>query len=149
MTETKLYDADFYRGEIARIKLLLTQSITEQERERLQNNLRVAQAYLAQHERAAAPAKEEVKAITFDACYTVIRGASPGKRIGVVKYNEKGYYLTDFDETISNIEQVEAKVQWLNERLEIPADVVESMQFASCFGWDAPVAERAHAYFKK
>ncbi len=52
MTETKLYDADFYRGEIARIKLLLSQSINEQERERLQGNMRVAERYLADATRA-------------------------------------------------------------------------------------------------
>jgi hypothetical protein len=143
MTETKLYDADFYRGEIARIKLLLTQSITEQERERLQNNLRVAGRYLAEATQATS------KPTKFDMVYVVIPEAEPGKRIGMVQYNESGYYSTDIDEQVSTLTQVYEKAAWLNGRLQVPAEVVESMFAASIFGWQTPFAERAHAYFKQ
>jgi hypothetical protein len=143
MTETKLYDADFYRGEITRIKLLLTQSITEQERERLQNNLRVAGRYLAEATQATS------KPTKFDMVYVVIPEAEPGKRIGMVQYNESGYYWTEIDEQASTLAQVEEKVKRMNDRLQVPADVVESMFAASIFGWHTPAAEPAHAYFKQ
>ena len=85
----------------------------------------------------------------FDSCYTVILGAEPGKRIGLVKYGESGYYLTDFDSTTASIEDVQTAVRQLNEKLGTPADVCESMAEASCFGWNTPCANKAHHYFGK
>jgi hypothetical protein len=84
-----------------------------------------------------------------DAVYIVLLGNRVGERIGIVKYNEKGYYLTNIDETISTPAQVKEKVEWLNGRLEMPADVIDSMKYASMFGWDKPVADAAHAYFRE
>lgn len=84
-----------------------------------------------------------------DAAYTVIHGARPGKRIGVVKYRESGYYLTDFDNPTDTLEQVREFVRNMNERLGLPADVADSMSYASCFGWDVPIANKAHEYFKQ
>lgn len=84
----------------------------------------------------------------FDLAYTVVRGNKPGARIGIVKYNESGYYATDLDRPTMTEEEVKETVAYLNERLDIPADVVQAMEYASCFGWSAPIAEPAHRYFR-
>jgi hypothetical protein len=85
----------------------------------------------------------------FEGAYTTVEGNKPGERIGLVKYNETGYYACPgWDDPSMSIQEVRDHVAFLNGRLEIPADVAESMSFASCFGWDKPIAERAHEYFK-
>lgn len=84
----------------------------------------------------------------FDAAYTVILGNRPGERIGLVKYNETGYYpCPGWDAPSMTLEEVKEHVAGLNERLGIPANVAESMTYASLFGWHAPCAAPAHAYF--
>jgi hypothetical protein len=45
------YNADFYRGEISRITLWLSQPITTQERNHLQRELKSAQDHLAEFEK--------------------------------------------------------------------------------------------------
>ncbi len=79
----------------------------------------------------------------------MIRGAQPGKRIGLVKYNESGYYATDFDWHEAPLEDVEVTVEGLNERLGIPAEIVLSMVIGSMAGWNVPGAQKAHEYFRQ
>jgi hypothetical protein len=81
-------------------------------------------------------------------CYTVILGNKPGERIGIVKYGETGYYLTDFDNPSMTLEDCKTFVADRNKRLRLPEDVAESMQYASVFGWDAPIADRAKHYMR-
>jgi hypothetical protein len=84
----------------------------------------------------------------FQAAYVVIPGNKRGQRIGIVKYRESGYYQTDYDSAESlTLDDLERIVDDLNARLGIPADVSESMKYASIFGWQAPIADRAHHYF--
>jgi len=45
-----VYNADFYRGEIERITIWLSQPITSQERNHLQRELKSAQEHLAEFE---------------------------------------------------------------------------------------------------
>lgn len=85
----------------------------------------------------------------FDKAYTFVKGNKPGERIGIVAYNETGYYATNIDDVNQTEEQVEEAVAYLNKRLDIPEDVAESMRYASLFGWDAPIADRAHWFFKQ
>jgi hypothetical protein len=81
-------------------------------------------------------------------CYTTILGNKPGERIGAVKFEETGYYACPgYDYAPDDIETVKARVKELNDKMGIPEDVVESMQYASLFGWHAPIAARAKQYF--
>ena len=69
-------------------------------------------------------------------CYVVVPGAAPGKRIGIVKRGEKGYYLTDFDTTMAPEERVEEAVKMMNERLKVSAAQSQAMLIGSMFGWN-------------
>lgn len=80
--------------------------------------------------------------------YTVLLGNKPGERIGLVKYNERGYYPCDgYDYAGDSLDEVKKRVAELNARMEIPEDVSVSMTYASMFGWHAPCAAKAHAYY--
>ncbi len=83
-----------------------------------------------------------------DSVYIVVPGAKQGGRIGLVKYNEKGYYQTDFDNAPVALEIVESVVKNFNVKLGIPEEVVEAMHAGSMFGWHVPAAQAAHAYFE-
>jgi hypothetical protein len=100
------------------------------------------------HERIKPILEQLPKPQRFDLCYTLVRGNKPGERIGIVRYNERGYYLTDMDNASQTVEQATEIVDYLNGRLSLSADVIESMQYASVFGWDAPIAHAAHRYFE-
>lgn len=76
-------------------------------------------------------------------CYVVVPGAEPGKRIGIVKRGETGYYLTDYDmPTVSNL-AVKEFVAEQNAKLGVEPAEAEAMLYGSCFGWDAPIANAA------
>ena len=80
-------------------------------------------------------------------CYVVVPGAAPGKRIGIVKRGEKGYYLSDYDRPygfgIGYLSQakIEDWVREMNERLDVDPAQAESMLMGSMFGWDCPGAQ--------
>lgn len=82
-------------------------------------------------------------------CYVVVRGNAPGKRIGLVKYNDgAGYYPTDYDTVHSHtIEDVKNVVRSMNELLGVSEEVQEAMEFGSMFGWHLPLAQCAHEHF--
>ena len=82
-----------------------------------------------------------------DFVYTQVLGNAPGQRIGIVKVGETGYYATNLDNPTMSKEDVTQTVDYLNNRLGIPSDVAESAAFASCFGWDKPVAVCALRFF--
>jgi hypothetical protein len=80
--------------------------------------------------------------------YTVVTGAKPGKRIGIVKVGETGYYLADgYDYPPNTIAEVEKFVQELNAKLGVPRDVAESASYGSMFGWECPAAKLALNFF--
>lgn len=75
-------------------------------------------------------------------CYVFIPGNEQGKRIGIVKWYETGYYVTNYDHH-TNEANAREHVKLLNEKLGIPADVAESALYGSMFGWNAPCAKFA------
>ena len=77
--------------------------------------------------------------------YVFITAREKGKRIGLVKFGEDGYYQTDYDNVDSAAECREL-VEALNARLGVPADVAASLFAGSMFGWSCPAAERARIY---
>lgn len=87
----------------------------------------------------------------FNLAYITLLGNKPGTRIGLVKYNEAGgYYPCEgYDYAGDSLDEVKARVAELNKRLEIPEEVADSMTYASLFGWNAPCAAPAHAYFAR
>ncbi len=79
-------------------------------------------------------------------CYVVIPGAAQGKRIGIVRLNESGYYLTDYD-YYDTEEQCKEHVELLNKSLGVSPKVAQSMLEGSMFGWDCPCAQPAIDHF--
>lgn len=78
--------------------------------------------------------------------YVFVRGNAKGERIGLVKFGESGYYVTDEAKYCDSDADVLVVVAALNERLEVPADVAESLFAGSMFGWGVPAAARARLY---
>lgn len=78
-----------------------------------------------------------------------ILGAAPGKRIGMVKFYESGYYPTFLDREEWTPEQVKERVKRWNDTHGIPEDVAESAMDGSMFGWHVPAAEKAIEFFKQ
>ena len=76
-------------------------------------------------------------------CYVMIGAAQPGERIGIIKRNERGYYLTDFDNKTASDTIVQEAVRRMNERLGVKPSQVIAMQAGSMFGWDVPGANPA------
>jgi hypothetical protein len=74
--------------------------------------------------------------------YIFVSGNEPGKRIGIVKWFETGYYATDFDHHQSE-EAAREHVRILNYRLGIPEDVAKAALYGSMFGWHVPAAQPA------
>jgi hypothetical protein len=68
-------------------------------------------------------------------CYVVVPGAEPGRRMGLVKRGESGYYHCDYDQEHYSDEQVDEYVKLLNERLEVTPLLAECMLNGSMFGW--------------
>lgn len=86
--------------------------------------------------------------MTITACWTIVPGAMPGKRIGIVKLNESGYYLTDYDRPSMTLEDAQATVDYMNQKLGIPKEIVDSAQDGSMFGWHVPAAQPAVQFFR-
>lgn len=79
-------------------------------------------------------------------CY-VVTAAHPGRRIGMVRLNESGYYPTSLDDPYDTEEQVQARVTALNERSGVTPGQAERMQTGSMFGWDTPGARMTASEF--
>lgn len=78
----------------------------------------------------------------MEACYVVIPGNQKGKRIGIVKFNEIGYYPTNYDHH-ETVDQCEDHVRLINESLGVSPEIEEAMLSGSMFGWDVPAARPA------
>jgi hypothetical protein len=80
-----------------------------------------------------------------DLCYVVVPGAAPGKRIGIVKRDERGYYLTDYDQETSSgfmsDQWIKDFVAEMNDKLGVTAAQPDGMLTGSMFGWDVPGAQ--------
>jgi hypothetical protein len=79
----------------------------------------------------------------------VVPGARPGKRIGLVRYNDSGYYETAYDHPSYSEEQAAQEVRRVNAELGLPEKVIDSMESASMFGWHTKAAQPAHDWFKE
>jgi hypothetical protein len=73
-------------------------------------------------------------------CYVLIRGAKPGKRIGIIKRGESGYYLTDFDSAEASDDVARDCVKHFNKKLGVSPAHAEAMEIGSMFGWHVPGA---------
>ena len=73
-------------------------------------------------------------------CYIFIFGAEPGKRIGLIKQLERGYYLTDFDSLTDSDKIAELAVKHFNEKLRVTPAQSTAMEIGSMFGWHVPGA---------
>lgn len=78
----------------------------------------------------------------MELCYIVIPGNQKGKRIGIVKFNETGYYPTDYDHHEGE-EKCREHVRLINESLGVSPEIEEAMLSGSMFGWDVPAARPA------
>jgi hypothetical protein len=93
-------------------------------------------------------AGKKITIAKLDFAYTVIRANWPGRRIGIVKMGESGYYPADgYDSANDTIEQVKERVEELNARIGVPADVALSASIGSMFGWNVPGAQAAVRFF--
>lgn len=79
-----------------------------------------------------------------ETCYIVVPGAPAGKRIGLVKRGERGYYDAEADSETASIEIVEQVVNDLNTRLGVDRIEARAMLCGSMFGWDVPAANSDH-----
>jgi hypothetical protein len=82
-----------------------------------------------------------------DIAYVFIPEQVPGKRVGCIHFLENGYYSTFVNDEGMTRDQAETFVTKVNERLGIPADVVEAMHCGSMFGWQIPAARKALDFF--
>lgn len=85
-------------------------------------------------------------------CYVVIRGNKQGERIGIVKFGESGYYVTDYDHHPAGSEGVtkcKEHVRLINKRLGISHDVEDAMLYGSMFGWHVIAAIPAVRHFEQ
>lgn len=76
-----------------------------------------------------------------DLCYTRLLAGAPGRRIGIIKKGESGYYGCDYDNPSLTNEQVEELVNHLNERLGVTTAQRDAMEIGSMFGWDVKGAD--------
>jgi len=78
-----------------------------------------------------------------------IPGKPAGKRIGVVKFYEAGYYSTTADNEIWTTKEADQFIEARNALNGISASVAESAMDASMFGWHVPAADEAIAWFRQ
>lgn len=74
-------------------------------------------------------------------CYVFIHSAKPGKRIGIIKRGESGYYPTDFDSPTTPTELAIMAVEHFNKKLGVSPAHAEAMHVGSMFGWHVPGAQ--------
>jgi hypothetical protein len=77
-------------------------------------------------------------------CYVIVPGAAPGRRIGIVKRGERGYYAADADVATASDDLVREVVDDLNARLGVDKIEARAMLCGSMFGWDVPAANSDH-----
>ncbi len=73
--------------------------------------------------------------------YVFIDGAAPGKRIGLIKRGEDGYYETDFDNGNATDDIVRAAIDGINRRLGVSTAQATAMHVGSMCGWHVPGAD--------
>jgi len=76
-----------------------------------------------------------------------IPGKPAGKRIGVVKFYETGYYSTSADNETWTAKEVDEFIKERNEMNGVSEEVADSAFGASMFGWHVPAAQAAINFF--
>jgi|HubBroStandDraft_1064217.scaffolds.fasta_scaffold277378_3 hypothetical protein len=89
------------------------------------------------------------KLLSEHVAWVLVPGKRAGERIGIVKLNESGYYLTDYDNVSMSEQDAQATVDHMNEKLGVPKDIAESASDGSMFGWECPAAQPAVEWFKR
>ena len=69
----------------------------------------------------------------FNLCYTIILGKPAGENVGIIKQNEGGYHLTNYDWGIGKEAQDTAR--YANDKRGIDADTQLDMEMKSMFVW--------------
>lgn len=72
---------------------------------------------------------------------TFIEAAEPGKRIGLIKRGESGYYLTDYDTPKTSEQLARETVNHINARLGVTPAQAIAMEIGSMCGWHVPGAD--------
>lgn len=85
--------------------------------------------------------------MTQQYCYGHVRGQRPGKRVGIIKYLDSGYYPTNLDICSEISNDVDSHIDVLNAELGIFPEVREGMEAGSMFGWRCPAAIPALKHF--
>lgn len=73
-------------------------------------------------------------------CYIHIRGNEFGKRIGIVKRGELGYYVTNYDNVKVSNKKIDEIVDFFNIRMGVTKEQAACMEIGSMFGWDVLAA---------
>lgn len=85
--------------------------------------------------------QDEINTLLPELCYVFIHGAEAGQRIGIIKREENGYYLTDFDSVSADNAITEEAVERQNARLGVTQEQAMAMYMGSSHGWDVPGAD--------
>lgn len=85
--------------------------------------------------------------MTTQYCYGHVRGQRPGKRIGIIKYLDSGYYPCGMDISSTDSEEVDAYIDEINLVLDVTPEVRAAMEAGSMFGWRVPAAIPALKHF--
>jgi hypothetical protein len=92
-----------------------------------------------------APARENISKLP-DQCYTVVPGNERGKRIGIVRVGESGYYARTEPAPLWDrpLEEVEKFVDSLNAEDGVTVAQRKAMEHGSMFGWETASANPDH-----
>jgi len=75
-------------------------------------------------------------------CIVFVEGMEPGRRIGIIKRGEKGYYETDWDSPNREDDAlVREAVKSMNEQRGVTPAQALAMKIGSMFGWHVPAAD--------
>lgn len=77
-----------------------------------------------------------------------VPGKPAGKRIGVVKFYEMGYYSTSADNENWTSNDVDDYIKERNSLNGLSEEVAESALGGSMFGWHVPAAKEAIEWYK-
>lgn len=100
--------------------------------------------YFARNQERNTPMANEQKIAAIH-----VLGNEAPNRVAIVRYMEGGYYpQPQLDNSLLPDEQIALLVGELNSKLGVPYEVAQSMKMASMFGWNAPAAARARAFFE-
>ena len=81
-------------------------------------------------------------------CFIIVPGNPVETAVGVVQYEEAGYYGSTYNDR-ANLEECRKLVDLINGRLGITREVEDAFLAGSMFGWHVPGAAKAHEYVRE